>query len=166
MKALLNSITTLMILFITAPYAAVAKMPQQQDPVNQAVSKYFELTNTLVNSDAMAASKAAGSMRAHLQSIKPANESTGEIIAAINAKLNLLSGSTDLEKQRIYFADISDNLYKLMHEIKPSGALYRQYCPMAFKNKGGYWISDEKEIKNPYFGSKMLKCGKVTETIE
>jgi Cu(I)/Ag(I) efflux system membrane fusion protein len=32
---------------------------------------------------------------------------------------------------------------------------------MAFDNKGGFWISKEPEIKNPYFGDIMLKCGEV-----
>jgi hypothetical protein len=43
--------------------------------------------------------------------------------------------------------------------------LYQQYCPMYNKNKGGYWLSDSQEIKNPLFGSKMLTCGSVKETI-
>jgi len=37
---------------------------------------------------------------------------------------------------------------------------------MADDNKGGYWLSTEKKIKNPYFGSKMIKCGKVKEIIK
>lgn len=39
-------------------------------------------------------------------------------------------------------------------------AVYYQYCPM----KKAYWLSMEKEIKNPYYGSSMLTCGKVIET--
>ena len=45
------------------------------------------------------------------------------------------------------------------------GELYLEYCPMANGNTGGYWLSNEKEIRNPYFGDKMLKCGSVKETI-
>ncbi|MFT4674108.1 MAG: hypothetical protein ACI9R6_001009, partial [Saprospiraceae bacterium] len=30
-----------------------------------------------------------------------------------------------------------------------------------FNNTGGYWLSNSKEIRNPYFGSKMLKCGRI-----
>lgn len=37
---------------------------------------------------------------------------------------------------------------------------------MVFNNKGGYWLSTEEEILNPYYGDKMLHCGKVTETIK
>ena len=37
---------------------------------------------------------------------------------------------------------------------------------MAFEGKGDYWYSTSEEIRNPYFGDKMLKCGRVDETIE
>ena len=47
-----------------------------------------------------------------------------------------------------------------------AGALYLEYCPMANNNEGAYWLSNEKQIKNPYFGDMMLKCGSVKETIQ
>ncbi|HQE11916.1 MAG TPA: hypothetical protein PLQ78_04150 [Flavipsychrobacter sp.] len=43
--------------------------------------------------------------------------------------------------------------------------VYRQYCPMAFNDKGAYWLSNEEKIMNPYFGKKMLTCGEVTDTL-
>jgi Cu(I)/Ag(I) efflux system membrane fusion protein len=52
---------------------------------------------------------------------------------------------------------------------KPSApttrTLYYQHCPMANNDKGGNWISQTSEIKNPYFGDKMLKCGETKETL-
>ena len=47
-----------------------------------------------------------------------------------------------------------------------SGTVYKQYCPMAFNNTGAYWFSNSKEIFNPYFGEKMLKCGRVEAEIK
>jgi hypothetical protein len=47
-----------------------------------------------------------------------------------------------------------------------SGELYVAFCPMAFNNKGATWISTSKEIRNPYFGEKMLGCGEVQGTIK
>jgi Cu(I)/Ag(I) efflux system membrane fusion protein len=41
--------------------------------------------------------------------------------------------------------------------------VYVQHCPMADNNKGADWLSLEKEIRNPYFGSSMLTCGEVTK---
>jgi hypothetical protein len=42
-------------------------------------------------------------------------------------------------------------------EIRES--VYYQYCPM----KKMYWLSKEETIKNPYYGSKMLTCGNVSD---
>jgi Cu(I)/Ag(I) efflux system membrane fusion protein len=36
---------------------------------------------------------------------------------------------------------------------------------MAFDNKGAYWLSNVSEIKNPYFGEKMLTCGSVQDSL-
>jgi hypothetical protein len=30
------------------------------------------------------------------------------------------------------------------------------------QGKSGYWISETKDIKNPYYGSEMLTCGGIT----
>jgi hypothetical protein len=36
---------------------------------------------------------------------------------------------------------------------------------MANKGKGANWLSLENKVKNPYYGSRMLSCGKVVETL-
>ncbi|MCE7909965.1 MAG: DUF3347 domain-containing protein, partial [Candidatus Omnitrophica bacterium COP1] len=42
--------------------------------------------------------------------------------------------------------------------------LKHSFCPMAFDNKGAYWIQTGDIIANPYFGSKMLRCGEIRKT--
>ena len=37
--------------------------------------------------------------------------------------------------------------------------LFQQFCPMY--DKGSSWLSMSKDIKNPYYGSKMLACGRI-----
>jgi len=44
--------------------------------------------------------------------------------------------------------------------------VYLQFCPMANGGKGASWLSKDEEIRNPYFGSRMLKCGRIKETIK
>lgn len=44
------------------------------------------------------------------------------------------------------------------------GPLYKAFCPMAFDNKGAFWLQSGKEIANPYFGHKMLRCGEIRRT--
>jgi Cu(I)/Ag(I) efflux system membrane fusion protein len=43
--------------------------------------------------------------------------------------------------------------------------VYSQFCPMADNNNGADWLSLEKQISNPYFGDKMLRCGRTKQTI-
>jgi Cu(I)/Ag(I) efflux system membrane fusion protein len=70
------------------------------------------------------------------------------------------------EKQRVAFELVSSAMYGLLKkaELKNAG-VYHQYCPMAFNDKGAYWLSDVSDIKNPYFGKKMLECGEVTDSL-
>ena len=70
---------------------------------------------------------------------------------------------------------ISENLYPFLKTIKYEGPkLYWQNCPMAFgEDKEANWISNTKEIINPYLGknhpeykSSMLHCGEIKDTIK
>ena len=46
-----------------------------------------------------------------------------------------------------------------------TGEIYVDYCPMAMNDKGAYWLSNRKDIRNPYFGDKLMTCGEVKETL-
>jgi len=60
------------------------------------------------------------------------------------------------------FAEISDLFFDLLDHFKIKNlTLFRQYCPMAFDNKGAYWLSNTQDIYNPYFGEEMRFCGEV-----
>lgn len=84
----------------------------------------------------------------------------------LEASLKEIQASEDIEAQRTSFSKLSDNMYKSIKAYGLGGATaYYEYCPMAFNNTGGYWLSDVAEIRNPYFGSKMLKCGSVEEKL-
>ena len=84
----------------------------------------------------------------------------------LNETLDKILGTSDIEKQRLAFADFSDALYGAIQMFGTTGeTIYYQYCPMARDNKGGYWLSATEEIKNPYFGDAMLSCGENKEVI-
>jgi Cu(I)/Ag(I) efflux system membrane fusion protein len=76
-----------------------------------------------------------------------------------------IAAAANIEEQRAYFVSLSRNLAELNQAFKGDEKLYLQYCPMAFNNKGGYWLSSNEEIRNPYFGDAMLKCGRVDREI-
>jgi hypothetical protein len=84
----------------------------------------------------------------------------------IQQNVKEMAAATDLAAQRTYFDSLSMNLYEQVKEHgAPHQTLYKQHCPMAFDNRGAFWLSANREIENPYFGDEMLKCGRVEEEI-
>ena len=68
--------------------------------------------------------------------------------------------SPDIETARVGFEKMSMGLitYLKAHPAEQEG--YEVcFCPMAFNNKGAYWVQKKGEILNPYHGKMMLRCG-------
>ena len=105
-----------------------------------------------------------------------ANLASESLLKAIqNAKLHdkvmsealLVTQAKTLAIQRNAFSSLSKEMAILVKDTGLTmGELYLEYCPMANGKTGGYWLSNDKEISNPYFGDKMLKCGRVKEVIK
>jgi len=72
----------------------------------------------------------------------------------------------NIEHQREHFAQMSEDMYALAKAFGGGQALYHDYCPMYDNNKGALWLSEIKDIKNPYLGTKMPTCGSVKEVIK
>ncbi len=116
---------------------------------------YLQVRTALVNSDAEGVQTAADNLA----------ESFGEEREQLKSLAMQMVKAGDIEMQRKLFSDFGKEIEPLFKEGLAEGTIYKQFCPMAFNNTGGHWFSDVDEIRNPYFGDKMLKCGKVTETI-
>lgn len=72
------------------------------------------------------------------------------------------ANSADLASLRAAFAPLSRGMLDLAR--RPALArpeLHIAHCPMAFDNTGADWLQLGKEIENPYFGARMLKCGTI-----
>jgi hypothetical protein len=120
---------------------------------------YVHLTNALVKSDAAEARVAANAIAAGASDVTNGQE--------IGAAARDIAATSDIEQQRSSYAKLSDAFIKsTKNSGLQSGELYVDYCPMAMDNKGAYWLSANKEIRNPYFGDKMLECGEVKETLK
>lgn len=86
--------------------------------------------------------------------------------SGLESALKEIQASSDIETQRAAFSKLSDHLYKSIKAYGLGGVTaYYEFCPMAFDNAGGYWLSDASTIRNPYFGDKMLNCGSVEEKL-
>ena len=130
--------------------------PQFADAtVAKAWKYYMHLRKSLVETSAADASVAANALQEALGDSQPELRQLAVAIAR----------EQDVEAQRVLFSEFIGKSEAYFTSALSSGTLYKQYCPMAFGNKGGYWLSDVAEIRNPYFGDKMLTCGTVAETI-
>ncbi len=83
------------------------------------------------------------------------------------AKIIAATSDATCERQRLPFGTLSSAMYGLLKNVDLKNArVYQEYCPMAYNEKGAHWLSDDSDIKNPYFGKKMLECGEVTDVIK
>jgi hypothetical protein len=124
-----------------------------------AYTLYLKVKDALVASNANEAKKAAGELQKSLRDVKGSNDAL--------AATTKLASTNAIDEQRQIFSAVSNEMATLVKGGQLStGALYLEYCPMANGNEGAFWLSNEKQIKNPYFGDKMLKCGSVKETIQ
>jgi len=131
---------------------------QFKETTTQAVFEhYIEIKQALVASDNSEAQKHAEMLMESL------TEAKAEQIL-VDATKQLVD-ATDIDKQREAFSKITKGMETVLVGAISSGEVYKQFCPMAFEGKGDYWYSNSKEIRNPYFGEKMLKCGRVEEVL-
>ncbi|MEL6192352.1 MAG: DUF3347 domain-containing protein [Bacteroidota bacterium] len=128
--------------------------------VKEVLDGYLQVKDALVQTDGEAASKAAQELSDLLK-----NETEG-VLGDLHFDARQIAGMTDAETQRVQFESLSDNVYSLLKSTSGLGMpVYQQYCPMAFDNKGAAWLAVEKEVNNPYFGDRMLHCGRVQEKL-
>jgi Cu(I)/Ag(I) efflux system membrane fusion protein len=88
-------------------------------------------------------------------------------LGTMESSLKEIQSASDIDTQRKSFSTLSDTFYKSVKAFGLGGSTaYYEYCPMAFNNEGAYWLSDAEQIRNPYFGDKMLTCGVVKEKLK
>lgn len=132
--------------------------PEFKNEVIAAVyDDYSQLKAAFVNTKASEAQNAARTLLEDLKKVEASKQAI-EVTQKIAA-------TQDINEQRNAFVDLGEPMEKLLSGNLVSGEIYKQYCPMAFEGKGGYWLASSKEIRNPYFGDKMLKCGSVRDTL-
>lgn len=148
-------------------------VPEFQQQLRGVFTASLQLKEALVSSDASKATLSASEIKSSLSKVDLTllkDEALMDwmgYLKILNENLERIAGSNDLVLQRHAFSSFSDALYKSLKEFGAGGIMvYYAQCPMANNNSGAYWLSDSKEIRNPYFGSEMLTCGKVKETIQ
>ncbi|MHA4842697.1 DUF3347 domain-containing protein [Flavitalea antarctica] len=147
------------------------------DSFNELMTAYFSVKDALVESDTVKANAAAANLARAAETLKTdeiTGDSTGVIKETAKSFAGTITGSAlglrgeqNIDNKRKEFEMISDALWSLTRTVKYEGQkVYYQFCPMAFDNKGAYWLSNDPNIRNPYFGEKMLTCGSTQDSLE
>lgn len=136
--------------------------------IKETVNNYLKLKNALTKDDAKSAATAGNAIVANLNSLDPnslpADQKKAFLDVAADAKEHaehIGANAGKLEHQREHFAMLSKDVDDLINTFGAEQKLYQDFCPMYNDGKGALWISEVKEIKNPYYGSKMLTCGSI-----
>lgn len=134
---------------------------------------YRVLSSALASDDAAAAARALENARGSLDRVdmRPlegeAHETWMKALANLRKSLAATDKAKDIHAVRAAFALLSAELEHVIRRfgLADAGPVYKLHCPMAFNNRGADWLQNVKEVRNPYFGAAMPKCGDVVETI-
>ena len=137
------------------------------------LDKYIKLKDALVDSDESAAEERAKAALDALDMVDmgllkgDAHINWMKIQKPLMDNLNGIIQMKGIEMKRSHFSTLSDKLSEALKlfGVHSDKTVYLEFCPMANNNTGAFWLSYDKEIKNPYFGQKMLSCGEVKEVI-
>ncbi|TXK37890.1 efflux RND transporter periplasmic adaptor subunit [Pontibacter qinzhouensis] len=159
---------------MTSPTSRTASVPAAfQSQFSKLVERYFLLKNALVASNMPAARTAAGNFLLALEQVDMAllDEETHtrwiKLLPALTQNAEAIQKLQDLEKQRIAFSPLSNYLIEAVELFGvQEHVAYKQSCPMADNDAGAFWLSEQKEIRNPYFGKSMLGCGDTQKTYQ
>jgi Cu(I)/Ag(I) efflux system membrane fusion protein len=137
------------------------KPEKQPEPVKHylvneaALKSYFRIWRGLASDDLVAAKDGAKQLGTEAK-----NDPELKMLAA------RMKSVKEISNARADFRVLSAEMYKrLKHSNSIEQTVYQLRCPMAFNNQGAFWLQDNKDTLNPYFGKAMLRCGGVISTI-
>lgn len=168
MNTLLNKASILLLaILVTA-----CNDTKKQDPtantatIDAVVTDYLNLKTALVNDDSKTARNHAEQLAKRISSMDVTgyddekSETLAEDLETIFLQAKIIS-TADIATQRMEFKALSHSVSELIDMTGSTKTLYTQFCPMY--DGGTAWLSDSKEIRNPYYGSEMLTCGYVKD---
>jgi len=141
--------------------------------IKEIADHYLHIKNALANDNGSEAANGAKAMQAAISKLDKSLLTAEQKTAYDKNEEELKEHAEHIAKngdkishQRSHFAMLSEVVYELIKNFGAGRSLYHDHCPMYNENQGAMWLSEMKEVKNPYFGSKMLTCGTVEEVIK
>lgn len=144
----------------------IAASTQKNAATSPIIDSYLQIKNGLVSDDKDAAAKGGTALLAAFSNfdVSPLDEAQHkeymDIVEDAKEQAEHISESP-IDHQREHFETLSTDISDLVALLGTDKTLYIDYCPM----KKMSWLSETKEIKNPFYGSKMPTCGSVKKQI-
>ncbi|RNI39778.1 DUF3347 domain-containing protein [Hanamia caeni] len=146
---------------------------KSSSPVGEILADYLQMKNAFANDNDKEAAAAGNKMVKSFENFDEASLTADKkkIFNDIrdDAKENaehIGMNAGNIKHQREHFDMLSKDMYDLVKAFGAGRTLYQDYCPMYNDNKGATWLSETKEIKNPYLGKDMDTCGSVKEELK
>lgn len=140
--------------------------------VNGIINSYLQLKNALTNDNDQDAAAAGNNL------VKAFAAFDSKSLTSEQAKIykdiqddakehaeHIAANAGNIAHQREHFENLSKDIYDLAKAFDAGQKLYFDHCPMYNNNKGANWISENKEIQNPYLGKAMSTCGTLKEEL-
>ncbi|WP_417428924.1 DUF3347 domain-containing protein [Halpernia sp.] len=146
-----------------------SNQPEKNNSFESLVNNYLSMKDALTEGDANKTADFGKKMFANskvlLNDPQNKNGDVSDILSDIEENAEHISESADkIHHQREHFSILTKDFEDLV-ALKPyAKTLYKDFCPMYNDNKGAYWLSDQKEINNPY-DPTMKNCGEVKQVI-
>ena len=126
---------------------------------------YLSIKNGLIEGEFDAITEKTDQLSKLINSWESDTTENGSMLILLSQTVQSLAGSADIITSRINFVAFSRIYIDFIKSFNNDEELFVQFCPMANKGKGAYWLSQEEQIKNPYYGAMMLRCGEIIERI-
>ncbi|MFV8326930.1 DUF3347 domain-containing protein [Flavobacterium sp. ZS1P14] len=165
-------LSAIVMVFVMVSSNAQSKKAEAKFSTSEIISNYLALKNALTKDDSKAAASAGKKLYAVFNKIDvkkmDVKLKTAYLDIAETAKEHaehIGSNGGNIEHQREHFILLSKDVNDLIKIFGTKQKLYQDFCPMANDGKGAIWISETKDIKNPYYGKKMSTCGSIKKEL-
>ncbi|MBI5010699.1 MAG: DUF3347 domain-containing protein [Bacteroidia bacterium] len=141
--------------------------------IKEIISAYLQMKNAFTEDNSAGAASAGKKLqtvfrnfdKSSLTSIQKKTYEDAEADAIEHAE-HIGANGGKIAHQREHFDLLSKDIYDLVKAFGGGQVLYWDFDSMPNNGKGAYWLSETKEIKNPYMGKAMLTAGSTKEEIK
>jgi len=145
---------------------------QNENQLKAVFDNYFLLKDALITSDGTKVAATSKELLTAVNNVKmdkldmEVHMVWMKVLNPIKEDAEHIADTKDVKHQRDHFTTLSKDIYTLIKAAKYEVPVYFQFCPMYNDGKGANWLSKENTVKNPYYGTMMLNCGKTVEIIK